>query len=63
MNSVPQQPKPDTPVPEKDASRDLKTFEALPAKKKALARLQEDPEKTSGRDAVDVRKKVKDEES
>lgn len=60
MNSDPKHPNP--AGPEKDASRDLKTFEALPAKKKALARLQEDTEKTSGHDAVNVRKKVREEE-
>lgn len=46
---------------EKDAAKDLKTFDALPEKKKVLARLQDDTEKTSGEDAVKVQTKIKEE--
>jgi hypothetical protein len=49
-------------VPAKDAAKDLKTFEALPEKKKALARLQDDADKTSGEDAVKVQSKIQKEE-
>lgn len=48
-------------VPAKDAARDLKAFDALPEKKKALARLQDDADKTSGEDAVKVQTKIKQE--
>lgn len=45
-------------APEKDAAKDLEKFGALPEKKKALSRLGDDTEKTSGQDAVKVREKV-----
>jgi hypothetical protein len=48
-------------LPERDASKGLKTFEALPEKKKALSRLQDDTDKTSGPAALEVRKKIKSE--
>lgn len=57
MSPVPKQEAAD--VPEKDAAKDLEKFAALPEKNKALSRLGDDTEKTSGQDAVKVRKKVK----
>lgn len=47
--------------PKKDAAKDLKAFDTLPAKKKALARLQDDADKTSGEDAVKVQNRIRDE--
>lgn len=45
--------------PEKDGARDLKKFEALPAKTKTLSRLQDAAEKTSGPASVTLQKKIK----
>jgi hypothetical protein len=44
---------------EKDVAKDMKRFEALPAKTKELARLQDEAEKTSGPAAVVLQTKIK----
>jgi len=46
-------------APEKDAAKDLNTFEALPVKTKVLSRLQDESDKTSGPAAVTLQKKIK----
>lgn len=42
-----------------EVAKDMKRFEALPAKTKALSRLQDEVEKTSGPAAVALQKKIK----
>lgn len=44
---------------EKDTREDLKAFDALPAKTKTLARLQDEADKTSGPAAVTLQKEIK----
>ena len=46
-------------APQKDVSRDLKTFEALPEKTKVQARLQDENDKTTGPASVTLQKKIK----
>ncbi len=43
---------------EKDVATDFKTFEALPAKAKVLARLQDEVARTTGPAAVALQKKI-----
>lgn len=51
-------PRPAIPL-EKDPANDLKTFAALPEETKALARLQDEVDKTDGTEAVGLQKKIK----
>ncbi len=50
-------PRPAIPL-EKDPANDLKTFAALPEATKALAKLQDDVDKTDGAEAVNLQKKI-----
>ena len=45
---------------EKDLGKDLKTFEQLPAKTKELELLKDHAEKATGRESVDLNKRIRD---
>lgn len=59
MSAATQQRRNARVAPEKDGARDLKKFEALPAKTKTLSRLQDEADKTSGPASVALQKKIK----
>lgn len=48
------------PEPPKDFSKDLKAFEQLPAKTKALVLLKDRAEKATGREGVALNKLIRD---
>lgn len=49
-----------SPQTEKEFGRDLKTFEQLPARTKELALLQQQAEKSTGQDQVELQKIAQD---
>ena len=51
---------PNPPEPPKDFSKDLKTFEQLPAKTKELALLKDRVEKATGRESVALDQLIRD---
>ena len=52
--------KPKPSETKKDLSKDLKTFEQLPAKTKELELLKDQAEKETGRESVDLNKRIRD---
>ena len=51
--------KPASPKTEKDFSKDLKTFDQLPAQTKELALLKDRAEKATGQESVTLHKNIK----
>jgi hypothetical protein len=51
---------PEPPPVEKDFTKDLKTFEQLPAKSKELELLKDQAEKATGRESVILNKMIRD---
>ena len=51
---------PEPPPAEKDFTKDLKTFEQLPAKSKELELLKDQAEKATGRESVTLNKMIRD---
>ena len=52
--------KPEPPETEKDLGKDLKTFGQLPAKSKELLILQDQTEKSTGQEKVELHKMTRD---
>jgi len=52
--------KPDSQETKKDAGKDLKTFEQLPAKTKELLLLGDQAEKATGQESVALNKRIRD---
>jgi len=52
--------KPKPQESEKDLGKDLKTFEQLPVKTKELLILQDQTEKSTGQEKIDIDKKTRD---
>ena len=52
--------KPAPPATENDFSKDLKTFEQLPAKTKELDLLKDQAEKSTGQESVVLNKMIRD---
>jgi hypothetical protein len=51
--------KPEPPEEKKDFGEDLKTFEALPAKTKALVLLKDQAEKATGPESATLNQKIR----
>ena len=60
MTIKPPNMKPEPKETEKDLGEDLKTHEQLPAKTKELLLLQDQAEKSTGQENVDLNKMIRD---